>query len=32
LPRRPAMGKTLTLDSPSEWRKKGSQVTEGARI
>ena len=27
LPRRPAMGKTLTLDSPFEWRKKGSQVS-----
>ena len=25
-PRRPAVGKTLTQDSPSEWRKEGSQV------
>jgi hypothetical protein len=28
LPRRPATGTTLTQDSPSEWRKEGSQVTQ----
>ena len=27
LPQRPAMGKTLTQDFPSEWRKEVSQVT-----
>ena len=26
------MGKTLTQDSPSEWRKEGSQVTARAPI
>ena len=26
LPRRPATGKTSTQDSPSEWRREGSQV------